>query len=463
MPADSVSPRRSPAVIDRRYRPTWRLRLSRLLVVDDDIQMLSALEAALRRKGHAVETASNGVDAVSKLESAPVQAVITDLRMPGLDGLGLLQHIRRSQRALPVIVLSAYGTVPTAVDAMKAGATDFLLKPFSHTALDEILNHHLTAGVGPRSSTEATEIITQNFSMLSLLDQAAQAAKTNATILVQADSGTGKELLARWIHKNSANHNGAFVAVNCAALPENLLESELFGYEKGAFTGAANFKPGRCELAQNGNILLDEIGEMAPLLQAKLLRVLQDQEVDRIGGKRPIPIRVRVIATTNKDLKKLIARGQFREDLFFRLNVVPLRMPPLRERKDDITVLTRHFMKKYGGPAEAEPETETIQLLERYGWPGNVRELENMVHRAFALRGRLKITPADLFENSVETPDMSGLQAGQSVGEMERKLIMTTLEQTNGNRTHAARLLGISLRTLRNKLREYRVEEAITV
>src|SRR2546425_721876 len=225
--------------------------------------------------------------------------------------------------------------------------------------------------------------------MLSLLDQAAQAAKTNATILVQAESGTGKELLAQWIHKNSSNHNGAFVAVNCAALPENLLESELFGYEKGAFTGAANFKPGKFELAQNGTILLDEIGEMAPLLQAKLLRVLQEQEVDRIGGKRPIPIRVRVIATTN-----------------------------------------------------------------------NVRELENIIHRSFALRGRLKITASDLFDQSVESPDAPALQAGQSVGEMERKLIMTTLEQTNGNRTHAARLLGISLRTLRNKLREYRVEEA---
>ena len=196
---------------------------------------------------------------------------------------------------------------------------------------------------------------------------------------------------------------------------------------------------------------------MAPLLQAKLLRVLQEQEVDRIGGKRPIPIRVRVIATTNKELRKLIARGQFREDLFFRLNVVPLRVPPLRDRKDDIAVLTVHFVKKYGAPSQ--PDAETLELLQRYGWPGNVRELENIIHRSFALRGRLKIAPADLFDQSVESPE-AALQAGQSVGEMERKLIMTTLEQTDGNRTHAARLLGISLRTLRNKLREYRVEEA---
>jgi len=438
-----------------------------LLVVDDDIQMLSALEAALRRKGHTVETASNGLDAFSKLEKAPFQAIITDLRMPGMDGLELLQQVRRTRPSLPVIVLSAYGTVPTAVDAMKAGATDFLLKPFSHTSLDDILNQHVAAGGGPvtpspRSSGESADIITQNSVMLSLLDQAAQAAKTNATILVQAESGTGKELLARWIHKNSSNHNGPFVAVNCAALPENLLESELFGYEKGAFTGANNFKPGKFELAQNGTMLLDEIGEMAPLLQAKLLRVLQEQEVDRIGAKRPIPIRVRVIATTNKDLKKLIARGQFREDLFFRLNVVPLRVPPLRDRKDDIAVLTQHFVKKYGGNP-GQPDAETVELLQRYGWPGNVRELENIIHRSFALRGRLKITPADLFDQSVESPEAPALQAGQSVGEMERKLIMTTLEQTNGNRTHAARLLGISLRTLRNKLREYRVEEAAAI
>jgi two-component system response regulator FlrC len=215
-------------------------------------------------------------------------------------------------------------------------------------------------------------------------------------------------------------------------------------------------------VAQNGTILLDEIGEMAPLLQAKLLRVLQEHEVDRVGGKRPIPIRVRVIATTNKDLRKLIARGHFREDLFFRLNVVPLRIPPLRDRKDDLRLLTQHFVGKYGD-ADAQADDETVELLERYGWPGNVRELENVVHRAFALRGRLKITPADLFDQAIEAAETTGFQAGQSVGEMERKLIMTTLDQTNGNRTHAAKLLGISLRTLRNKLREYRVEEAATV
>jgi two-component system response regulator FlrC len=234
----------------------------------------------------------------------------------------------------------------------------------------------------------------------------------------------------------------------------------LFGYEKGAFTGATTFKPGKFELAQNGTILLDEIGEMAPLLQAKLLRVLQEQEVDRVGGRRPVALNVRVIATTNKDLRKLIQRGLFREDLYFRLNVVPMRIPPLRDRKDDIPLLVAHFIRKFGGDRTGPADPETLALLQRYSWPGNVRELENVIHRAMALRGRLQLTPMDLYEQSLEVPEAAGIEAGQSVSEMERRLILTTLDQTNGNRTHASKLLGISLRTLRNKLREYRLEEA---
>lgn len=430
----------------------------RLLVVDDDIQMLGALEAALRRKGHYVETVSNGLEALTRLGVSAFHAILTDLRMPVMDGLELLQHIRNSGKEIPVVVLSAFGTVPAAVEAIKLGAADFLMKPFSNDALEDLLGR-LNAR-DKRPWMDSNEIVTENEAMKSLLRQAAQAAKTNATVLVQAESGTGKELLARWIHRNSACQKGPFVAVNCAALPDNLLESELFGYEKGAFTGAGALKPGRFELAQNGTILLDEIGEMAPLLQAKLLRVLQEHEVDRVGGRHPVPINVRVIATTNKDLRKLIARGQFREDLFFRLNVVPLRIPPLRERKDDVFALVQHFSMKYGGGSNGVDE-ETLRLLTGYGWPGNVRELENVVHRSFALRGRLRITPADLFEQTIDSGDAVTLQAGYSVSAMERKLIMTTLEQTNGNRTHAARLLGISLRTLRNKLREYRLQEAV--
>ncbi len=432
--------------------------MSRLLLVEDDIQMLSALEVALKRRGHKVETATNGIDAVSKLKTLQPRAIITDLRMPAMDGLELLEHVRRSEPNLPVILISAHGSVPTAVQAIRNGATDFLVKPFSQDALDAVLER-LPREVTGRHATVTNDIVTQNPAMRTLLEQAAQAARTDATVLVQAESGTGKELLARWVHHSSPRSKGPFVAVNCAALPDSLLESELFGYEKGAFTGANAFKPGKFELAQKGTILLDEIGEMAPLLQAKLLRVLQEQEVDRVGGRTPVPINIRVIATTNKDLRKLISRGRFREDLFFRLNVVPLRIPPLRERKDDIPVLTRHFAQKYGAGDADEVGEEALQLLGSYGWPGNVRELENVVHRAFALRGRLKVKPADLFDESMISTDNLELQAGHSVSEMERKLILATLEQTNGNRTHAAKMLGISLRTLRNKLRDYRVEE----
>ena len=431
--------------------------MSHFLVVDDDIQMLTALEAALRHRGHEVETASNGVDAVAKLGKGTPRAIITDLRMPTMDGMELLAHVRKNSPELPVILLSAYGTVPTAVEAIRNGASDFLVKPFSQDALDAVLERLPKRAASRRAHGR---IVTENAAMKTLLADAAQAARTDATVLIEAESGTGKELLARWIHENSRRADGPFVAVNCAALPDSLLESELFGYEKGAFTGANALKPGKFELAQNGTILLDEIGEMVPLLQAKLLRVLQEHEVDRVGGRKPVPISVRVIATTNQDLRKLITRGQFREDLFFRLNVIPMRVPPLRERKDDIAPLAHHFAAKYGGGADPEIGEDTLETLSAYSWPGNVRELENVVHRAFALRGSLKVTPTELFDQTVDTGNGPELQAGYSVSQMERKLILATLEQTNGNRTHAAKLLGISLRTLRNKLREHRVEEA---
>jgi DNA-binding NtrC family response regulator len=432
--------------------------VSRFLIVDDDIQMLSALEAALTNRGHEVRTASNGSAAAAELRSFRPRAIITDLRMPTMDGLELLAHVRKTTPELPVILLSAYGTVPTAVQAIQNGATDFLVKPFSQDELDRVIERLPAEHVEPARGKR--HMVTQNAGMKTVLDDAAQAARTDATILVEAESGTGKELLARWIHSQSVRKNGPFVAVNCAALPDSLLESELFGYEKGAFTGANTLKPGKFELAQNGTILLDEIGEMAPMLQAKLLRVLQEHEVDRVGGRKPVPISVRVIATTNKNLRKLISKGQFREDLYFRLNVVPLRIPPLRERKDDIEVLADHFARKYGSGGDTTVPAAAVQLLSSYSWPGNVRELENVIHRAFALRGQLKIVPGDLFDQPIGAGDGLELQAGYSVSEMERKLILATLEQTNGNRTHAAKLLGISLRTLRNKLRDYRVEEA---
>jgi len=430
------------------------------LVVDDEVGMLTLLRNYLTREGYEVHTAPSAETALQFLEEQDFDVVLTDLRMGGMDGLALVHEIHATRPETQVVLMTAFGGIDIAVEAIKAGATDFLLKPFSNDALDEALSRLPEARpnlVGGLSS----DIITEDDEMKILLKRAAHVARTRATILVQAESGTGKELLARWIHENSPQASGPFVAVNCAALPENLLESELFGYEKGAFTGANTLKPGKFELAQNGTILLDEIGEMVPLLQAKLLRVLQEHELDRVGGKRPIPLNVRVIATTNKNLRKLIQRGQFREDLYFRLNVVPMRIPALRERRGDTPVLVQHFAKKYGAVSESsEVDAETMELLIRYSWPGNVRELENVIHRSFAIRGRLKVSPVDLYEQSIESVENSAPQAGSSVSEMERKLIMATLEETNGNRTHAAKLLGISLRTLRNKLREYRVAEA---
>jgi two-component system response regulator FlrC len=313
--------------------------------------------------------------------------------------------------------------------------------------------------------------------MLATLDLVEHAARGRATMLIQAESGTGKELLARWIHQSSPRSQAPYVAVNCAALPENLLEAELFGYEKGAFTGALTQKLGKFELASTGTILLDEIGEMVPMLQAKLLRVLQEQEIDRLGGRKPIPVDIRVIATTNKSLKALVSAGTFREDLYYRLNVIPLTIPPLRNRREDVPLLARHFCDKHSPSGRRmELASDTIDVLMRRDWPGNVRELENVIHRGVSLATESVIYPKDLFldHETIDTgvadnhlrnaseprahrvSESLGLRAGLSVSEMERKLIHLTLEQTSGNRTRAADLLGISLRTLRNKLREYR-------
>jgi len=311
--------------------------------------------------------------------------------------------------------------------------------------------------------------------MQKLLEVARRTAKSDVTVLVQAESGTGKELIARFICANSDRANKPVVAINCAALPDNLLESELFGYEKGSFTGAIHSKPGKFEMAEGGTIILDEIGEMPLSLQAKLLRVLQEQEVDRIGSKSPIKIDVRVIALTNRDLKKRIEDGAFREDLYFRLNVIPLEIPRLSERPEDIDVLSRHFIEKYSDDPTVAISDQALAIMRRYDWPGNVRELENLVRRALILRAGTVLEVSDLFqleeapsEDAATAQVTQGddgrkgilLQAGTSVHEMERKLIEITLEETDNNKTHAAKMLGISLRTLRNKLNEYGAKDA---
>ena len=449
-----------------------------LLVVDDEPQMLIAVNETVRRLGYRVTTAGSGMEALRRLKEKYYGLVITDMRMPEVSGLDLLRRIKNLAPQTPVVLLTAYGTVQNAVDAMREGAFDYLLKPFDAEALENVVRRALESGKKEKNS-RAHVIITQDPRFSRTIQLAAHAAESSATVLVEAESGTGKELLARMIHERSPRRSKPFVAVNCAALPENLLESELFGYEKGSFTGAAASKPGKFELADGGTLLLDEIGEMAPILQAKLLRVLQEREVDRIGGRAPVPIDVRVIATTNRDLMLLARQGEFREDLYYRLNVVRLSIPPLRERAGDIPLLTDFFCKRYGseyGRRELTISPQAAERLSLHSWPGNVRELENAIQRAAALTAGSVIEVSDIFLSeaadfmeprpvpndniqglppSVSTEERLGLSSGMTMREMEKRLICQTLADNGGNRTRAARSLGISLRTLRNKLNEF--------
>ncbi len=428
--------------------------MNEILVVDDEQQILVALQETLKRKGYTVSTASSAVEALRKLENRFYRAVITDVRMPELDGMELLKEVKRLSPGTPVILLTGHGTV-------NHGAFDYLMKPFSAERLTEVMER-ATSLVWRSDKPRSHNIITCDPKMEEVLALAEQASQMDFTVLIEAESGTGKELLARYIHNCSRRSGKAFIGVNCAALPEDLLESELFGYEKGAFTGANHRKPGKFELADGGTILLDEIGEMAPLLQAKLLRVLQEKEVDRVGGWKPTPIDVRVIATTNRNLRELVSDRRFREDLYYRLNVIPLGLPALRHRKRDISLLVGHFCEKYEQGNGKRFSDDTLELLQSYDWPGNVRELENVTRRAFALCRSPVISSTDLFlQEEVLGPSLE-LKPGVSLKELEREMIRVTLHETRSNRTQAAKMLGISLRTLRNKLSEYR-EAGITL
>ncbi len=437
-----------------------------ILVVDDEPQMLIAINETLRRQGYAITTAGSGMEALCHLKEKYFQLILTDFRMPEVTGIDLLRKIKTLSPGTPVVLLTAYGTVQNAVDAMKQGAFDYLLKPFSSESLEAVVKRAL-ASSSVKDARSSHDIVTQDAAFGRVLERASQCAPSGATVLLQAESGTGKELLARMIHRKSPRASGPFVAVNCAALPENLLESELFGFEKGAFTGAAAGKPGKFELAHRGTLLLDEIGEMAPILQAKLLRVLQEKEVDRVGGKAPVRIDVRVIATTNRDVAELVREGRFRDDLYYRLNVVSLTIPPLRDRIGDVPLLVDFFCRRYGqetGREQMRCSDEAIAHLECHDWPGNVRELENTIQRAVALCTGDVIEPEDLClvrppaapEAIAPVPSPS---TGTTMRDMERLLIRRTLRETGGNRTHAARILGISLRTLRNKLNEFGLQD----
>ncbi len=421
-----------------------------ILVVDDDQQMRAAMKEAVMRMGYQSVVAEDPVDALKKLEDMSVSMIITDMKMPKMDGLSFIREARKRIGSLPILVITGYATVENAVDVMKEGVCDYLIKPFSFEDLTNTIETIMS-----RDSNNSKEIITSDGNMKSLLQLTGSVAASDMTVLILGESGTGKEVLARYIHKASRRNKKTLVAVNCAAIPDNLLESELFGHEKGAFTGAVDKKAGKFELAHGGTILLDEIGEMTSTLQAKLLRVLQEKEIDRIGGKQPLPVDVRVIATTNRDLQKEIAEGRFREDLYFRLSVFPIQLPPLRERPEDIKLLAGHFAEKFSkelSKSIAGFTDEAAEFLKTRRWKGNIRELENAVHRAVLIARSELIGVEDfMLEGSV-----SQVTANEgSIKDMEMDLIAKTLDTTNGNKTQAAKLLGVSVRTIRNKLNGY--------
>jgi two-component system response regulator FlrC len=457
---------------------------NRIVIADDDPTMRAALGEALVSAGYQAEVFANGEEAERHLKQTGADLVVSDVRMPGLGGLELLKRFPN----IPFIMISGFATVPEAVEAMKIGAYDFVVKPFSYRELIPLVSAGLNRTGGEESSGEERgDIVTAHPRMRALMEFTRQVAKSHASILIQGESGTGKELLARYIHAHSRRGSGPFVAVNCAALPEGLLESELFGHERGAFTGALVSKPGKFELAHGGTLLLDEITEMPLSLQAKLLRVLQEREVDRVGGKKPLPVDIRVISTTNRDLRETIRAGQFREDLFYRLNVVPVRLFPLRERLDDIEPLARSFFLRNDYP-HATLSAAALAQLKNSAWRGNVRELFNVLERAaiVAEGGTIELAHLLLEDDFCEgdfaeaqdptagakalaslsirddrSAPLAGEAANGSMRAMEEQLIYKTLKQVGDNRTQAAKLLGISVRTLRNKLKQYREKEII--
>jgi len=437
----------------------------KVLLAENDINSQSHhICKIFLESGCHVKTANNGRLAYEEIIKNHYDLVISDINLPQINGISLLKRIKECKATLPVILIADEACVNEAVEAMKLGADDFLLKPLT-TKMMELMHSYVANGSNDKRREESRKrfkIITQNKKMEKLLEIAKDIADSKASIFIQGESGTGKELFARYIHHHSSRRDEPFVAVNCAALPENLLESELFGHEKGAFTGAISRKKGKFELANHGTLLLDEVSEMDYQLQSKLLRVLQEREIDRIGGMNPVPVDVRFLATTNRDIEKQIKDGKFREDLHYRLNVIPFHLSPLRERKEDIPLLAKHFVEKY---CELDNRSvkgltdEAIATLMQMPWKGNVRELENIIERAVLMCKEDLISNKDLFLTEKDRqPNFVTQTIAPSVSlrEIEKNVILNTLDHTNGNRTHAAEILGISVRTLRNKMNEYR-------
>ncbi len=439
--------------------------MSSVLIVDDEAGIRTALRVNFSRNGWDVETASGVRDAARLLEHKPFDLIVSDMRMPDGDGLEVMRSARRIAPGTAVILLTAFGTVPDAVEAMRSGAFDYLTKPVSFDQLEEAAARVMTPAGQTETepaSSEASAIVGRAPQLLHALERARAAATTDADVLVEAESGTGKELLAKFIHEASDRARKPFVAVNCAAVPEHLLESELFGHARGAFTGATAAKAGRFELANGGTLLLDEIGEMPLNLQPKLLRALQEREFERLGETRSIKVDIRVIATTNVDLGSMVDEGKFRSDLYYRLNVIPLALPPLRERAGDIALLAHYFAEKFAGKTGRPVQRLSPEFLDRlraHHWPGNVRELGNFMRRVCSLHPGAVLDSAcfdqEFRAREKSAPTASAVFTGAPIRLLERTHLENTLAMTQGNRTQAAELLGISIRTMRNRIREY--------
>jgi nitrogen regulation protein NR(I) len=463
-----------------------------VLIVDDEPNLRKILSAQLSRDGYEVMTAEDGEQGLALLKEHHIDLVITDLKMPKVDGMTLLRRALELEPELPIILITAHGTIDTAVEALKSGAFDFVTKPFDKDEVRQIVGKALkTRDLRAADATSVPTgrgvrfgIIGDSQGITDLYAVLERVADTPTTVLITGESGTGKELVARALHEHSSRKDKPFIKVNCAAIPKELIESELFGYERGAFTGAVSSKPGRFELANGGTLFLDEIGEIPIEMQVKLLRALQESEFERVGGIKTIRVDVRLVAATNRDLKKLIAGGTFREDLFYRLNVVPIRLPALRERTSDIPLLVEHFLVKFNERLKKKvegTEPEASETLVSYPWPGNIRELENVIERAVLFCDTAKLRAVDL------PPEIRGIQAMANVplpeadlqaalaGEgglkehvkvamsrLERELVSRALQQTTGNVTHAARLLKISRKGLQLKMKELGLREGAT-
>jgi DNA-binding NtrC family response regulator len=438
----------------------------KILVVDDEAIIRESLRDWLADAGYEVFTAENGSKALELIEKERLGIVIADLVMPGMDGIELMKKAKEIQPSIEVIIITAYASIPTAIAAMKEGAYDYIEKPFcperAELLIQKLAEHRkiVEENLSLRRRLEERHhfesIITKSSKMQRVIELIKVVAKSNATVLITGESGTGKELVARAVHSHSPRMGRPFVAVSCGALPESLLESELFGHEKGSFTGAYAQKKGKFEFANRGTLFLDEVGEMSGNIQVHLLRVLEEKEFTRVGGNEPIKVDVRVISATNKDLKRAIANGEFREDLYYRLNVVTIELPPLRERKEDIPLLAQHFLNKFALENDKEVtgfSPEATKSLLDYDWPGNVRELENAVERGVILAKGSLVTVADLPQESASLA--RSVPIGRALREVERNHILSVLNGTGGNYSEAARVLGITRMTLYNKAREY--------